>query len=59
MPAVTPSYSGFVNGDGASSLTTAPTCSTTAASSSPVGSYPSICSGAVDADYAITYTPDP
>ena len=26
---VTPSYSGFVNGDSASSLTTSPSCSTT------------------------------
>ncbi len=40
-PASPRSYSGFVNGDTAASLTTAPTCSTTATSSSPVGSYPS------------------
>ncbi len=44
--AVTPSYSGFVNGDDPTALTTAPTCSTTATSSSSVGSYPSSCSGA-------------
>jgi hypothetical protein len=50
-PVVTPSYSGFVNGDSASSLTTAPTCSTTANSSSLAGIYPSTCSGAVDANY--------
>ncbi len=43
VPAITPSYSGFVNGDSASSLTTRPTCSTTATSSSPVGSYPTSC----------------
>ena len=54
-PAVTPVYSGFVGGDSASSLTTAPACSTTATSSSPVGSYPSSCSGAVDANYDISY----
>jgi hypothetical protein len=41
-----PSYAGFVNGETAASLTTQPTCSTTATSSSPVGSYPSSCSGA-------------
>ena len=56
MPAITPIYSGFVNGDSASSLTLAPTCTTTATSSSPVGTYPSSCSGAVDVDYAFSYT---
>ncbi|HEX3707803.1 MAG TPA: MBG domain-containing protein [Mycobacteriales bacterium] len=55
IPAVTASYSGFVNGETAASLTTAPTCSTTATSSSSVGTYPTTCSGAVDANYAITY----
>ena len=45
-PTITAAYSGFVNGDDATSLTTPPTCSTTATSSSPVGSYPSSCSGA-------------
>ena len=54
--AVTPSYSGFVNGDTASSLTTPPTCSTTATSQSPVGSYPSSCSGAVDPNYTFAYS---
>ena len=54
VPTVTASYSGFVNGDSASALTTKPTCSTTATSSSPVGSYATSCSGAVDANYAIT-----
>ncbi len=38
-PTITPSYSGFVNGDTAASLTTAPTCSTTATPTSSVGSY--------------------
>jgi len=55
VPAITPSYSGFVNGDGPASLTTPPTCSTAATSSSPVGSYPTSCSGAVDANYSISY----
>ena len=31
------------------------TCSTAATSSSPVGTYASTCSGAVDGNYAITY----
>ncbi|MGA2457143.1 MAG: MBG domain-containing protein, partial [Terriglobales bacterium] len=54
-PVITPIYSGFVNGDSASSLTTQPTCSTTATSTSPPGTYPSSCSGAADANYTITY----
>ena len=54
-PTITPSYSGFVNGDSASSLTTPPTCSTSATASSPVGSYPSSCAGAVDPNYTISY----
>jgi len=56
VPAVTASYDGFQNGDTASSLTVAPTCSTTATSQDPVGTYPSSCSGASDPDYTITYT---
>jgi hypothetical protein len=55
VPAITPSYSGFVNGDTAASLTTQPTCTTTATSSSPAGIYPTSCSGAVDANYTISY----
>ena len=55
VPTITPSYSGFVNGDTAASLTTQPTCSTTATSASPVGSYTSSCTGAADANYSITY----
>ena len=43
--------------DSAASLTTKPSCATTASSSSPVmGSpYVSSCGGAVDPNYAITY----
>jgi len=57
VPTITASYSGFVNGDSAATLTTPPTCSTTASSSSPVGTYASSCSGAVDSNYTITYAP--
>ncbi|MGH9561657.1 MAG: MBG domain-containing protein, partial [Terracidiphilus sp.] len=57
VPMIAPSYSGFVSGDTVASLTTPPTCSTTATSLSPVGSYPSVCSGAVDANYTIAYMP--
>jgi hypothetical protein len=54
---VTAGYSGFVNGDDASALPTAPSCSTTATASSPVGSYPSSCSGGVATDYTFSYVP--
>ncbi len=56
-PAITAGYAGFVNGDTSSSLTTKPTCSTAATSSSTVAGspYPSTCSGAVDPNYAIGY----
>jgi hypothetical protein len=55
VPTITPSYSGFVNGQNSSSLTTQPTCTTTATVASPPGSYPSSCTGAVDANYTISY----
>ena len=55
VPTITPSYSGFVNGDSSSSLTTQPTCSTTATSTSTVAGspYPSSCTGAVDPNYTV------
>ena len=56
-PDITPAYRGFVNGDTAASLTTPPTCTTTATSTSPAGTYPTTCSGAVDSNYQITYVP--
>ncbi len=52
---VTASPMGLVNGDSATSLGASLTCSTTATSSSPVGGYPSSCSGAVDGNYTISY----
>jgi len=55
VPTITSSYAGFVNGDSASSLSATPTCTTTATSSSPAGLYPSTCTGAVDANYTISY----
>jgi hypothetical protein len=55
VPTITPSYSGFVNGDNAGSLSTAPTCSTTATPSLAVGNYQSSCSGAADPNYTIIY----
>ncbi len=56
-PAITPIYSGFVNGETKASLTTAPTCSTTEKATSAPGVYPSSCKGAKDTNYKITYTP--
>ena len=55
MPTLTLTYSGFVNGDTSASLTTAPTLSTTATAASHVGTYAIPASGAVDADYTISY----
>jgi hypothetical protein len=54
-PTVNPLYTGFVNGDGPGSLGQAPACSTNATSSSPVGTYPSDCTGAADPNYVISY----
>ncbi len=57
VPAITASYSGFENGDTGASLTTAPTCSSNAPSSTPpAGSYSTSCSGAAEGNYSITYS---
>src|SRR6185436_19073552 len=45
-PTLTVSYSGFVNGDTAASLTTAATASTTATATSAAGTYPITATGA-------------
>ena len=55
VPSITPAYAGFVGADTASSLTTAPTCNTTYTLGSAVGTYPTSCSGAVDANYTFVY----
>ena len=55
LPALTVSYSGFVNGDTQASLTTAATASTTATAASPAGSYTINTSGAIDPNYTISY----
>ncbi len=57
LPTFTASYSGFVNGDTSASLTTLPTLTTTATTTSPVGSYEIDANGAVDPNYSITYAP--
>ena len=57
LPTLTASYSGFVNGDTAASLTTQPSLTTTATTSSHVSGnpYTITASGAVDSDYTIGY----
>ena len=57
IPPLDPTYSGFVNGDNRSSLSPQATCTTTATSTSPGGTYPVTCSGAVDPNYTFTYVP--
>jgi len=57
LPALTASYTGFVNGDTSASLTTQPTVATAATGTSPVGSYSVTASGAMDANYTISYAP--
>jgi Bacterial Ig-like domain (group 3)/MBG domain (YGX type)/NHL repeat len=54
-PALTVSYSGFVNGDTSASFTTQPSVAANANTSSPVGTYTITASGAVDSDYTISY----
>ncbi len=57
VPAISPSFSGFVNGDTASSLSPGPTCSVTGLpSGNTAGSYTTSCGGAVDTNYTITYS---
>lgn len=56
VPAISAAYAGFVNGDSSASLTTAPTCTTTYTPTSAVGSSPSTgCSGAIGANYSVSY----
>ncbi len=55
VPAITPSYSGFVAGDSAASLSAAPTCTSTAPASGAAGAYQTSCTSAVDPNYSINY----
>lgn len=57
IPAFSASYHGFVNGDIASNLATAPMITTTATSSSPAGTYPITASGGKDVNYSFIYSP--
>jgi hypothetical protein len=57
LPALTASYSGFVNGDTPACLNPPVALSTTATVMSPVGPYPITASGAQDPDYTISFSP--
>ena len=54
-PAFTVSYTGFVNGETASAVATAPTMTTTANASAVANTYPISITGGVSANYAFTY----
>lgn len=56
-PALTITYSGFVNNEGPAQLTTLPTVTTTATIFSPPGEYPITAADASDPNYVITYVP--
>jgi hypothetical protein len=56
VPTVLPFYSGFVNGDSSSKVTTKPACYTTAINISNPGVYPTTCEKAASANYTFTYT---
>jgi filamentous hemagglutinin family protein len=57
LPTLTASYSGLVNGDTASSLTTAPTVTSATPATANAGSYAGTitAAGAVDSNYTISY----
>ncbi|MCO4294059.1 gliding motility-associated C-terminal domain-containing protein [Solitalea sp. MAHUQ-68] len=54
-PALTISYSGFVNGENVSSLTSAATVSTNATAASGAGTYPITVNGAASSNYMLIY----
>jgi MBG domain (YGX type) len=56
-PALTASYGGLVNGDTPASLSGTLSCTTTATTASPVGSYPIPCSGQPSNNYNMTCIP--
>lgn len=55
IPALTITYSGFVNGEDSMSLTTLPVATTTATDASPEGNYPITVDGGMAANYSFTY----
>jgi hypothetical protein len=57
LPSFSFTYAGFKGSDGPGDIDMPPTCSTTATSSDPVGSYPITCSGGLDNNYDFFYKP--
>ena len=55
LPAFTPLYSGFVNGDSPANLSALPVLSTAATAGSPVGLYPLLVGGAASTNYTLQY----
>ena len=51
VPAITPMLTGFVADETISVIDSVPECTTVYSSGSPIGSYPSTCSGGVDNNY--------
>ena len=56
-PALTVTYSGFVNGDTVANLTTPATATTMATTASSVGTYAITASGAASPNYTLSYAP--
>ena len=56
-PALTVSYSGFLTGEAATVLDTAPTASTAASAASNAGTYAITAAGGLDGDYSFSYVP--
>jgi hypothetical protein len=56
VPIITPTFSGFVNGEDSTVLLTTPICSTTYTTTTAVGTVGSSCSGATAANYSFSYT---
>ncbi|WP_152969772.1 MBG domain-containing protein, partial [Pedobacter sp. Hv1] len=54
-PLLTANYSGFVNAENESALTTLPTLTTTATITSPAGTYPIVASAAAAPNYSFNY----
>jgi MBG domain-containing protein len=54
-PTITPSYDGFIAGDGPDKLLTKPTCGTDYAAGNDVGPYATTCSGAASGNYGLSY----
>ncbi|MBM3639430.1 MAG: hypothetical protein FJW98_08390, partial [Actinobacteria bacterium] len=57
VPTVTPAYSGFVNGQNATSFTSAPTCSTTYSVTTGAGTVATTCTGGAATNYSFVFTP--